>query len=103
MAMRSCEGVTSQRGQELLKNGSREHCWDHNQATTGEDTKDLASVVVRSRVRELARELILPVVMSYEYSINTITNTNPVYNHKRVKICRKIVGVLGFFSQRYSF
>jgi hypothetical protein len=53
----------------------------HYQATASEDINDLASAVVKSRVRESARALKLLVVTSCKNSINLITNPNPMCSH----------------------
>jgi hypothetical protein len=49
------------------------------EVTASEDIEDLASVILRSRVRELVRALYLLVVIIYGIQINPITNPNPKF------------------------
>jgi hypothetical protein len=76
-------GVAGQQGQEPLNAEAKDIVGIRYQAMTGEDTaskniEDMASVVVRSRVRELPRVLYLFVVTIFKRPINPIINPNPV-------------------------
>jgi hypothetical protein len=52
-----------------------------HRVTPSEDTEDIVRALVNCRVGGLAIALSLPVITSYKWSINPVTNPNPMSSH----------------------